>query len=589
MSSIPATQYAVQIVAADRTVLNTSKPVPPLGPTQILCKVEAVGICFSDTKLLHAFEAHPRKGEVRTFLTPEELAGIPSYVPGDKPTVPGHECCARVVAVGSGVKRHEVGDRALVQTDYRHMLTASSNASFGYDFEGGLQQYVLMDERVIIEPETGERFLIPVSEEPSASAVGLLEPWACVERAYATEERATLRPAGRLLVVVDAGHTIDGIDALLAVATPAELVAVVADPASRVVLATILGSAGLATSYAPDTAGLTPGSFDDIIYFGADAERVEQLQRLLGLKGVIDVVLGGERLGRPVEIDVGRVHYDLIRWVGSSGISAADGYSWVPASGELRPGEKVGIIGAAGPMGFMHVVRALTAGVEGVAVTAIDIDAARLAHLASVAGPLAAERGLAFESLDSRERQPDGRFTRVGCMVPVAAVAAGTVELAGQGAIIDFFAGFAIGTTVPLDLDAMLDRHIYILGTSGSMISDMKAVLGRLEAGTLDTNISVYAVSGMQGVADALEAVKARTSGGKIVIYPQLTQLGMITLTEMRSRYPSVAAAMQEGRWTRAAEEALIAAAGDAAVGDADAGEAAAAVDAGAEGGGAVV
>ena len=79
-------------------------------------------------------------------------------------------------------------------------------------------------------------------------------------------------------------------------------------------------------------------------------------------------------------------------------------------------------------------------------------------------------------------------------------------------------AGFAVGTTAPLDLDAMLRKHIYILGTSGSMISDMKAVLGRLEAGTLDTNISVYAVSGMQGVDDALGAVMARTSGGKIVI-----------------------------------------------------------------------
>jgi L-sorbose 1-phosphate reductase len=569
MSSIPATQYAVQIVAPDTTALNTAKPVPELGPTQILCKVEAVGICFSDTKLLHAFDAHPRKGEVLTFLTPEELAGIPSYVPGDKPTVPGHECCARVVAVGSDVRRHKVGDRALVQTDYRHMLTASSNASFGYDFEGGLQQYVLMDERVIIDPETGERFLIPVSEDPSASAVGLLEPWACVERAYATEERGTLKAGGRLLVVTDPGHPIDGVDALMSVAAPASLTAVTDDEMQRVTLDTLGAAAEVEVVHVEGLGSLEPGSFDDIIYFGSDADRVEQLQRLLGLRGVIDVVLGGERLGRPVEIDVGRVHYDLTRWVGTTGTSAADGYSRVPASGELRPGEKVGIIGAAGPMGFMHVVRALTSGVEGVAVTAVDIDAARLAHLASVAGPLAADRGLAFEWLDSRERQPDGGFTRVGCMVPVPAVAAGTVELAAQGAIIDFFAGFAIGTTVPLDLDAMLDRHIYILGTSGSMISDMKAVLGRLEAGTLDTNISVYAVSGMQGVADALEAVKARTSGGKIVIYPQLTQLGMVTLAEMGERYPAVAAALDEGRWTRAAEEALIAAAGGSGGADA--------------------
>jgi threonine dehydrogenase-like Zn-dependent dehydrogenase len=558
MTQIPTTQYAVQIVAADETALKTDKPVPELGPTQVLCKIEATGICFSDTKLLHAFTSHPRKGEVLTFLDADELASIPSYVPGEAPTVPGHEACARVVAVGSEVKRHQVGDRALVQTDYRHMLTAGSNASFGYNFEGALQQYVLMDERVIIDPVTEERFLIPVSDEPSASAVGLLEPWACVERAYATEERGTLKSGGSLLVVADAGHLIEGLTELIETATPGTLTAVVAENAQRAAIESV------GAAFADAIEGLEAGSFDDIIYFGSDPDRVEALQSLLGLKGVIDIVLGGESLGRPIEVDVGRVHYDLIRWVGTTGTSATEGYSWVPATGELRSGEKVGVIGAAGPMGFMHVVRALTAGVPGVSVTAVDIDEARLAHLASVAAPLGAERGLEFEALDSKTQAPAGGYTRIGCMVPVPALAAGTVELAAEGAIIDFFAGFAIGTTAPLDLDQMLAKRIYILGTSGSMISDMKAVLGRLEDGTLDTNISVYAISGMRGVADALEAVRARTSGGKIVIYPQLRELGLVTLSEMAARMPDVAAELDEGRWTKAAEVVLLERAGGA-------------------------
>ncbi len=521
MSSIPTTQHAVQIVAPDETVLNAAKPVLQPGPTQVLVKVEAVGICFSDTKLLHAFSTHPRKGEIKSGMTSAELAEIPSYVPGDQPTVPGHECCGRVVAVGSDVRHHQVGDRALVQTDYRHLLTASSNASFGYNFEGGLQEYVLMDERVIIEPGTGERFLIPVAEEPSASAVALLEPWACVERAYATEERGTLKPGGRLLVVADAGRTIDGIEALLETAIPAEFVAVVAEPMQRVVLETLSGTTSVTPSFADGLADLEAGSFDDVIYFGSEAARVERLQGLLGLQGVIDIVLGGELLGRPVEVDVGRVHYDLTRWVGTHTDSAADGYAWVPSTGELREGENVGVIGAAGPMGLMHVIRALTSGGADVAVTAIDIDQARLAHLASVAGPLAESRGLTFESVDSTQSESRGGFTRIGVMVPSPALAASAIELAADGAIVDFFAGFAIGTTAPLDVDEMLRKRVYILGTSGSMISDMKAVLGRLEDGVVDTNISVYAVSGMAGVADALESVRARTSGGKIVIYPQ--------------------------------------------------------------------
>ena len=181
------------------------------GPTQLLVRVEAVGICFSDTKLLKAFSTHLRKARVSTGIDQATLGEIPSYVPGELPTVPGHEVAGRIVVVGEAVTRHAVGERVLVQTDYRHLATPGSNAAFGYNFEGGLQEYVLLDERMIIEPATGARFLIPVDEGPSGSAVALLEPWACVEASYASRERAALAPAGRLLVVADAGRRVEGL------------------------------------------------------------------------------------------------------------------------------------------------------------------------------------------------------------------------------------------------------------------------------------------------------------------------------------------------------------------------------------------
>ena len=171
----PATQHAIQFVGADQVVHNPAKAMYPLGPRQLLLKPEACGICFSDTKLLHAFINHPRKSEVLSGLSAAELAEIPSYTPGTAPAVPGHEPVGRIVAVGSDVRHHTVGERVLVQTDYRHLPTASSNAAFGYNFEGALQEYVVLDERVIMDPVTGERFLIPVSEGPSASAVALIE------------------------------------------------------------------------------------------------------------------------------------------------------------------------------------------------------------------------------------------------------------------------------------------------------------------------------------------------------------------------------------------------------------------------------
>jgi threonine dehydrogenase-like Zn-dependent dehydrogenase len=560
LEPIPATQHAVQFVGPDEVVLNRSKPVDPVGPTQLLARVEAVGICFSDTKLLHAWTDHPRKGPVVTGMPAEVLAQIPSYVPGETPTVPGHEVCARIVAVGADVTRHRVGERVLVQTDYRTLMTSKANAAFGYDFEGGLQEYVVMDERMIIEPGTDERFLIPVGEGPSASSVALLEPWACVERAYASTERDRPKEGGRMLVVAEAGHRIEGLGSLLAESAPGFLVAVVSEPDQRAALESLRD--GPAPAFESEVDDLPRESFDDIVVFGADPERLEGLQSLLALGGVIDVVLGGRRVGRPVGVDVGRIHYDLVRWVGTPGGSAHDGYRWAPTVTELRDGDRVIVIGAAGPMGFMHVIRALASGRRDLSMVAVDIDEARLVHLASVAAPLAREHGVTFTTVDSTKADPGSGFSHVGVMVPIPAVAAGALEMAGQGALIDLFAGFAVGTRAPIDIDLLLDRQAYLFGTSGSVIDDMKAVLGRLESGQLDTDISVYAVSGLAGVPEALEAVGARTSGGKIVIYPSLRSMGLIPLSDMGQRHPQVAAAMADGRWTRAAEVALLETAG---------------------------
>ena len=175
--------------------LNTNKPVPTPGPHEILIKIEAVGLCFSDLKLLKQFNAHPRKSDVVRGLPADVLKGIQSYVPNEKPVVPGHEVVCRIVAIGDQVKQHKVGERCLVQTDYRDLRTASSNAAFGYNFEGGLQEYCIVDERVAIDPK-GQRFLIPVGPEKVRRPWRLVEPWACVENSYVTPERQSGQAAG---------------------------------------------------------------------------------------------------------------------------------------------------------------------------------------------------------------------------------------------------------------------------------------------------------------------------------------------------------------------------------------------------------
>ena len=262
-------------------------------------------------------------------------------------------------------------------------------------------------------------------------------------------------------------------------------------------------------------------------------------------------------------MDVGRIHYDLTRWVGTPGDSAADGYAIAPADGELRAGDRVAVIGAAGPMGFMHVVRAASSALPGLSLAAVDIDDARLAHLADVAGPLAASRGIPAVFLNSRTTPLETGFSYVAVMVPAPPLVSQAVDLAGAGARINVFAGFAAGTRAAIDLDAVLAKGVYLFGTSGSQIPDMQTVLAKLERGELDTNISVDAITGMEGVTDALAAVEARTSGGKIVVYPALHDLGLVRLSDLAARLPAVARELRDGRWTRAAEDALLSAAGD--------------------------
>jgi threonine dehydrogenase-like Zn-dependent dehydrogenase len=555
---IPAVQHAIQIVDAGRTVHNRAKAVPKPGPHQILVKMEAVGICFSDTKLLHAFTSHPRKSEVLSGLPPEVLAEIPSYAPGALPTVPGHEPVGHIVAVGAQVRRHRIGERCLIQTDYRHLPTAAANAAFGYNFEGGLQEYVLLDERMIIEPGTDERFLIPVGEGPGASAIALVEPWACVEASYVYQERRELLPGGRLLVVADAGHATEGIGTLIAKARPAAVTVLVADPAAGAALQTT----GVPVTVAPDPAALPRQGFDDIVYFGADPATIELLQDCLAFRGLINVVTSGARIGRPVAVDVGRVHYDLTRWTGTTGSSATESYAATPADGEVRDGDRIGVIGAAGPMGLMHVVRAASGGWKDLSIAAIDIDDIRLAHLEHAAGPIARSRSVRLTVANSRTSAVAPGFSYIALMVPAPALVGQAVTLAGSGCRINIFAGFATGTRAEIDLDTYIERHCYLLGTSGSGIPDMKAVLRKVESGELDTNISLDAVCGFEGVADALAAVEGRTASGKIMVYPSLPDLGLVRLSEMGERFPSVAAKLDDGRWTKAAEQELLRTAG---------------------------
>ncbi len=552
--TVPSTQHAVQLVGPSQLRLNTSKQIFKPGPHQILAKIECVGLCFSDLKLLKQFHQHPRKMDILRGISPDVLAQIPSYVPGQLPTVPGHEATCRIVAIGPEVKHHKVGERCLIQTDYRELPTAGSNASFGYNFEGALQEYVLMDERIIIEQATRQRFLIPVPEDLSASAIALVEPWACVEDSYVNEDRQTIKPGGRMLVVADAGHPVIGLDQIIAKNKPASITCVCAEPSQCSVVAAL----GIAKTDAADVAGLPDQSFDDIVYFGAGKRTLDILNDKIANHGLINIVLGGARIGLPVSVGVGRVHYGPTRWIGTTGNDASESYKNVPATGELRPGERVAIIGAGGPMGQMHVIRGICSGVKNVSVTAADVDDTRLEAMLRKAGPLARTNGVPLRMVNTKTSPLSEKFTYFALMAPVGILVANAIRDSAPGCLINIFAGIPAPTKQDLDLDTYIANRCFMFGTSGSVIRDMKIVLAKVQSHQLDTNISVDAISGMAGAVDGIAAVENRTLAGKILVYPMIHDLPLTPLSELGKRLPSVAARLDDGKWCKAAEDELL-------------------------------
>ncbi|MEV0094353.1 alcohol dehydrogenase catalytic domain-containing protein [Streptomyces sp. NPDC050738] len=518
-------QTAVRFTGPDLVTLVRDKPVTAPGDRQILGRVECVGLCFSDVKLRHQFDRHVRKGPV---LPDDALRSVPSYAPGNLPTVPGHEVVLRVVAVGSGVTSAVVGGRYVVQANFRDLATADSTGAFGYNFEGGLQQYVLLDERVTIAAD-GESYLLPAPDEPSASRLALVEPWACVENAYAVRERRQIKPDGRVLVV-GAGD-LSGLD--------------------------------LSGSTVVEPAGLAPQSVDDLLYHGADATELERLLPLVAPGGLVLIATGGGLFGRPVDVPVGRVHYQNLRIAATTTDAFADCLDTIPATGELRAGAHVNVVGAGGPTGVMAMVRAIVTSEPKALVEGAVRNPLRAEALRRRITRLAAQHDVEVRLFDPRTERPRGPVDHCFVMAPVPDLIRTAIDDAAPRGIINIFAGIATDVPCPIDLDTYAAKRLYFVGTSGSAVADMRAVLAKVADGRLDTNLSVGAVSGMAGALDGLDAVRDRTVPGKVVVYPALDGLPLLTLGELVARHPTVGPLLRDGCWTGAAEEELLRLAAD--------------------------
>jgi threonine dehydrogenase-like Zn-dependent dehydrogenase len=143
-------------------------------------------------------------------------------------------------------------------------------------------------------------------------------------------------------------------------------------------------------------------------------------------------------------------------------------------------------------------------------------------------------------------------------MAPAPELVVAAVQSAGKRAIINVFAGIPATMSAKINLDAYIEKQMYFVGTSGSVLEDMKRELAELEAGRLDTNISVAAVCGLDGACDGIRAIENRSIAGKIIVYPVCKGLALTPIAKLADKIPEVAACLNNGTWTMQAEQKLL-------------------------------
>ena len=523
-------------------------PAPSYGPDELLIRHDACGLCFSDTKVIAQGQNHPR-----IFRDMQK-----------EPVVLGHEVSMTVLGVGRNLAgRYQVGERLTLETD---IVINGKTLAYGYWYQGGLSQYSVIGPEIYAS-DLGNN-LIKVRSDKSYAEIALTEPWACVVAAYALKYRSGLKDGGVTWIIGAGGekpYTISaGFNAtshparLLLTDVPAGFAAWLKERAAQLdVEVNEVGRNEVA-----------PVEFvDDIVLLGADANLIEQVSPHLGQFGVM-AILAEIPLERRVNVDVGRIHYHRWVYVGTTKADVAAAYHDQPVRSNLTPGGRTWIVGAGGPMGRMHVQRAIGFNNPPAVIVCTDVSDMRLDELCEAFADQAKSKGIQFicvnptKTADYETATADLRqigYNDIVVLAPVPAAIADAGKYLAPGGVMNVFAGVARGTLAPLDLSGVYLQGTRVIGHSASLMSDFDLVLEKTNSGELSPNRSVAAVGSLSAAYAGLKAVKEASLAGKVVIYPNIKELPLTTLGELKEKLPTVHARLNaRGEWTNTAEEEFL-------------------------------
>ena len=150
-------------------------PIPEPGDDGMLVRIDGVGICFSDIKVLKQGRQHPKLYNRDMTIEPTRL---------------GLEVALTIIKVGKNLAdQFKRGQRFSVQPD---VYQQGKSTAYGYTVPGGLIQYHIIGKE-LLETDTGV-CLLPLADAMGYAESSLLEPWGCVMAAYT--QRRRLYPLG---------------------------------------------------------------------------------------------------------------------------------------------------------------------------------------------------------------------------------------------------------------------------------------------------------------------------------------------------------------------------------------------------------
>ncbi len=528
------------------------RPLPAFGPDELLVRHDAVGLCYTDVKEIMQGPEHPR-------LTGRALS--------TDPIVPGHEVCITVVGVGENlVGVYNVGDRFILQPDVWYQ---GRSIPYCFGMDGAYRQYAAMGKE-ILQGDAGN-YLIPVPPGMTYAGAALTEPWACVEASYRTSYRTHMKSGGLawFLGGKRAGYEVHKI--WNQKHAPAQVIA-------TDVCADLLASIReLSRSYGSDLVEMdrdevlaADSRFDDIFALDAEAEDVDAAAPLLAKGGVLSIARETPMQG-PIHVDLGRIHYDHVVYVGTTGLDLDACYRQSPVRCTLKAEGTTWILGAGGPMGRMHLQRAIESLHGPSRIIATNRGLERLNDLRKSFVGLAAAHHVELVALSPRH-EPD-RYVRLMAQVlkeggvddveVMAASPDAVVECArcvAKGGVINVFAGLKRGTLAAIDAWLIYGpKQLRIIGHSGSGLQDQIAVVEHVRAGQLQPQRSVAAIAGLRQIPDGIRAMIAKTYPGKIVVFPMVVDFPLTSCGDLGKVLPEVYEKLGDGyTWTAEAEAVFL-------------------------------